>query len=331
MVTSILSSLPSMNSTFQYLGGGTVAAASLYWLYNRCRSGNGTPVSEEDEEPVDFDLTPSADKTDELATEILADDPPDVEVPLHEEHEIEEIDTDLPELTGIRKIAYNLLLLAPKLFFSGLGWVIGNALMPIIGAGLGDAIGLVIGCGVSLIFELIVMAARNDPKLQNREKMQELIFLRLKQAFILAMGGLFAGTAWQPLFDGSYLITIPELRAICTGFSAAVAFTVGECLGRMAFLNDKKLGPSIENFKTDFLTGLSIAFPAETFFAFTALPLFGAGTFVSTAPAMGATTVVIGGTAGKCMDQLRQAAADKLFEDTMSHRTIDLLREESEE
>ncbi len=213
--------------------------------------------------------------------------------------------TSEPPLSGWKKTAYDVALLAPKLFFSGAGWVIGLAIGGILGAGFGDAIGTGIGCAISYAIEWSLK------KWVFHIDTQGLFMKRAKDAAILCAGSLIGGLLFNPAYKWtSSLSKLKDLnitRSLATGFISASGFMAGSSLARGGYTlaKDKERGLSKRNFIKDLSTASLIIWPAEAAFVSTALPVLTSKFLVAKAgestvkqALKGGASVLIGGTAG---------------------------------
>lgn len=154
------------------------------------------------------------------------------------------------ELKGWESLAYHNLLLAPKLLFSGAGWVVGSFFGGSAGAGLGDAFGAVlVGCSVSLALELVIRKhLLHDPGLlftadtrgvaAAAAAVRLLLMQRAGSAMLLGVGCLAGGMVWTPALRWTnYGIPggEPLLRAVTAGAITTASFFVGLTLVRLAY------------------------------------------------------------------------------------------------
>lgn len=225
-------------------------------------------------------------------------------------------------LSGWKKVAYDVALLAPKLLFSGAGWVIGFIYGGILGAGLGDAIGAYLGSMVSLGVEIAIRKLRGEAI-----NVKEIAIERLKDALMLSTGSFVGGMIFAPAIHWTAALgAIGDyhfLQSLAVGAITASGFLAGTTSARMLYTaatdkeeRNKRYELSRENFWKDTQTASLIILPAETAFAATSLPLFGLtfflakkGTSVASQAAYGAITVGTGGFAGKSIEVLTAAAA----------------------
>jgi len=213
------------------------------------------------------------------------------------------------ELTTAQKIA----ILAPKLFFSGLGWLLGNAIAPGIGAGFGDAVGTFVGCLFSLGFEIAFMKYNNDPKIDSNDKLKDFVKLRLVQAGMLSIASLFAGWAFGPMSEAWKNMIHPNsigcnlLVALLTGFETALIFGMVQGIMRMPFSHEE-IQCDKKNLKDDAKLAAGIIFPAQTAFALSGINAF--DTFKD--PLLAGAAVLIGGVVGYCLKSIFEKIMEQL-------------------
>lgn len=322
MVFIITPAIPALATTLSYYGGlavGTVLAGKcLHSLYQKYRPP--TP----DNVVVDWnDFSASSGVDADTRIEAIADPI------LGANEELDDFDalvtaplaTPAPfqELTGYKKVAKDIAILAPKLFFSGVGWLIGNTLLPGIGAGLGDAIGTFIGCLFSLGIEIAIMKYRNDPRIDSDDKLKDFVKSRLIQAGILSVGSLFAGWAFGPIGDAYGHLIHPNsvggdiLVALLTGLSTACAFNIAHVLMR-GFFPYEQVGLNKKNIDDDLRLSGSIIWPAQTTFALSGLSSFNS----YGDPLFAGAAVMIGGVVGHCLKSIM----DKILEEINKRRAF---------
>jgi hypothetical protein len=218
-----------------------------------------------------------------------------------------------PQLKGWKSTAYKVLLLAPKLLFSGIGWVVGFSLGYNLGAGVGDALGTGIGCTISYGIEYLMK--KYLFKLECFEGAtfydNPLLIKRVKEASILCMGSFVGGLLFNPAYKWtSSLSTFGDWHlshALATGLIAATGFAAGTSLARVGYTlaKDKEEALSKKNLVQDMKTAGLIIWPAEAAFVGTATAVFGskflltkAGDTLIQETLKGGSAVLIGGSAG---------------------------------
>lgn len=235
------------------------------------------------------------------------------------------------DLKGSSATAYKIALLAPKLIFSGAGWVLGAFVGGFftfgfgvsLGAGIGDSIGTLFGCAISLGLEIFIRKhILHDPTLEKNGALWALSKERSKSALILATGSLFAGITFS--YALQYVAPLASVnsfvQSLITGIVTSVAFLLGMTSARSAYTisaltgekkPNKELKCSWKNLKSDLTLSLGIIFPAQAAFVATALPVFGTtwllGSNTASAWAKGAVAVTIGGIVGALTNTLAKA------------------------
>ncbi len=279
---------------------------------------------------IDFAALAEADEPSPPSVRILPlETPPLIVVPFQ-------------KLTGAKKVAFDIAILAPKLFFSGVGWLFGNAIAPFLGAGLGDAIGTFIGCVISLGIELAIMKKINDPTISTSEGLKDFVKLRLKQALILSIASFAAGAIWGKLVNlkSDVIISSYLLKALLNGLNTAFVFGGVHLVTRAiasSLFDDIRLRPDRKNVNEDLKTSLSIIFPAQTAFAATSFSLCDISAFITDSnPLLAGAAVMIGGVVGYCLKSIfekileginRRREIAKLEEFARSEQFAELLRE----
>lgn len=313
-MTLLPSSLPLIYNAYYY-GTPLVAAGAviaLYSLFQRCRPAQTEREPELDRDVIRDPALAEVDRVEEAAQPIFfpseedvgalgrADDAPTVII---------------PELTGFKKVAFDIAILAPKLFFSGMGWLIGNAIAPVIGAGLGDAIGTFIGCLISLGIEIAIMKYRNDPNIDSSDKLKDFIKLRLIQAGILTIGCFAGGAAFSFMTETWGKIVHPNslasdlLVSLLAGLTTSSYFGIAHLLARAFLYRSEQFGFNRRNVIQDSCTTLGIIWPAKT--AISKLNSF--NTYGS--PLLAGASSVIGGVAGYFIGSIAEKIMEKIMEE----------------
>ncbi len=231
--------------------------------------------------------------------------------------------SSVDQLSGWKKVA----LLAPKLIFSGAGWVLGFLLGGILGSGLGDAIGTYIGCVISLGLEIAIRKGIYNDQTLN---IAQLANQRLKEGLILSTGCLIGGiTFGKAMHWTASLSSIHDchfIQSIAIGAITASGFLSGTTSARLLYNaytaltgqeRDDKYELSWKNLMNDLRTATWIILPAEAAFAATSIPVLGTKFLLtrmteSTVKQMskGALSVLIGGLSGKAVSEISQKGVE---------------------
>ncbi len=154
------------------------------------------------------------------------------------------VKSSIDSLTLWKKTACKIAILAPSLFFSTSGWIIGFVHGGCIGGGLGNGIGTFVGGGISIAIEIFIRTVILKEKIDKKQ----FIKTELNKLTINSLSAISAGFVFN-LSITTWAAKAPALllRSICTGIAAAIATICSLILIRGAYTIGNLIFEKIKN------------------------------------------------------------------------------------